>query len=177
VAYHYRDTNLAVGTAVYYTVVNDLIQSVDLNSTLAQNQNVGDMEHRGFELDVTWYADSLELGGNYSYIEVEDKNDDGIKALNVPRNQLFAYAKYELFKGLSTYLNANYREGAYSKDLNGDYLAVPSFTTYSLKLSYAAGMGVSGEVGVKNLTDEDYYYDLGFPEAGREYFANLSYKF
>jgi outer membrane receptor protein involved in Fe transport len=32
-------------------------------------------------------------------------------------------------------------------------------------------------IGVENLTDANYAYDLGYPEQGREYYAKFTYNF
>jgi len=32
-------------------------------------------------------------------------------------------------------------------------------------------------VGVKNLFDENYYVNYGYPEAGRIFYSNVKYKF
>jgi iron complex outermembrane receptor protein len=37
--------------------------------------------------------------------------------------------------------------------------------------------GLSVQAGAKNLFDRDYYYTAGYPEAGRNWFFNLRYRF
>jgi outer membrane receptor protein involved in Fe transport len=37
--------------------------------------------------------------------------------------------------------------------------------------------GATVQAGVKNLLDRNYYYNAGFPEAGRTWFLNFRYSF
>ena len=35
----------------------------------------------------------------------------------------------------------------------------------------------TARIGVRNITDRNYYYNAGFPEAGRTWFTNIRYSF
>lgn len=37
--------------------------------------------------------------------------------------------------------------------------------------------GMSLQVGLKNLFDRNYFYNPGYPEAGRNWYFNMRYKF
>jgi len=37
--------------------------------------------------------------------------------------------------------------------------------------------GATAHLGVKNLSGRNYYYNAGFPEAGRTWFLNIRYTF
>ncbi|MGE4472958.1 MAG: TonB-dependent receptor plug domain-containing protein [Sulfuricurvum sp.] len=163
----------------YYTRVDDAIQQAVYtpDPTFNQNQNVGRFDHRGIEMELNYKADGIEAGGNYSYINVKNKTDKSIKRTDVPKHQLFAYAQSEIGAGFSVYGDMKFRKGAYDQIADNSYVISPTFTIFDLKAIYKATANVTAEVGVKNLTDKFYQYDLGFPVAGREFFANLSYKF
>ncbi|MFA5455094.1 MAG: TonB-dependent receptor [Sulfurimonas sp.] len=163
---------------IFFTRVEDAIQSVvHAPSGLLQNQNVGTFDHRGVELELNYKADALEIGGNYTYISIEDKENSGVEIVDVPKHQIFAYAQQEIGKGFSIYANTKYRNGAYENKLDGSYVTTPSFTTFDLKAIYEPTKTITAEVGIKNLTDELVRYDMAYPMAGREFFASLDYKF
>lgn len=162
----------------YFTRVEDAIQSVTHAPTgLLQNQNVGTFDHRGVELEVQYKTDTLEAGGNYAYINVKNKTDESVKRTDVPKHQIFAYVQSDLGAGFSIYGDMKFRKGTYDQIQNGSYVISPTFTTFDLKAVYKATDTITAEAGVKNLTDKFVQYDLGFPVAGREFFANLIYKF
>ncbi len=170
---------LSYSLAGFYSVVDDAIQSVvyDAAEGLSQNQNVGTFEHTGGELDVTYRSDVIETGGNYTYTFVKNVDTPEVKRIDAPRHQLFVYADVLVARVFSIYGDMKWREGAYSQIADKSFELTPSFVTFDLKMSYKPVAALKVEAGVKNLTDRMVQYSLGFPVAGREYFANLNYTF
>ncbi len=178
-SYMYQTQNISTSTNLYYSKIKDAIQSVIFapDPTVEQNQNVGDFEHRGGEFDIAYTNDSTKVGANYAYIDVKNKRDSSIKRTSVPKHQIFAYIEQQLGSGFSLYANAKFREGVYEQVADGSYVEMASFTTFDAKLIYTYMDNLQIEAGVKNLTDKLIQYDVGFPEAGREFFATMNYKF
>ena len=163
---------------IFLTRVDDAIQSiVHAPSGLLQNQNVGTFDHRGVELELNYKADALEIGGNYTYISIKNKDNGSVEIVDVPKHQFFTFAQKEVAKNVSLYANMKFRDGAYENKLNGTYVTNPNFTTFDLKAIYEPTKNLTAEIGVKNLTDELVRYDMAYPMAGREFFASLDYKF
>ncbi len=173
------DGGLSSGVNVYYTKVKDAIQSVpwDQNTSLEQNQNIGTFEHKGIELDAEYSFAKTKVGGNYSYVKIENTKDTDIKIVDVPKHQVFAYATQKLGAGFSMYANMKFRKGAYENKMDGTYVTSPTFSTYDLKVIYNPLKELTAEVGVKNLTDKLVRYDYAYPMAGREFIASLDYRF
>lgn len=163
----------------FFTRVDDAIQSVVYPQNIAyvQNQNVGSFDHRGFETELNYKSDGLDAGGNYTYISVKNRTDESVKRIDVPKHQLFAFVQKEILNGFSVHANMKLRKGAYEQKADKSYVINPTFTTFDLKATYKATDAITAEVGIKNLTDKLYAYDLGFPMAGREFFANIGYNF
>lgn len=163
---------------IFLTRVDDAIQSiVHAPSGLLQNQNVGTFDHRGVELELNYKADALEIGGNYTYISIKNRDNGSVEIVDVPKHQFFTFAQKEIAKDVSLYANMKFRDGAYENKLNGTYVTNPNFTTFDLKAIYEPTKNLTAEIGVKNLTDELVRYDMAYPMAGREFFASLDYKF
>jgi iron complex outermembrane recepter protein len=172
--------HLLMGANIYYTKVDDAIESVvwDQNTSLSQNQNVGTFDHKGAEFNINYKNNGWDIGGNYSYINVKNTKDSSVKRTYVPKNQLFAYIQKDIGADFSLYANSRYRGGAYQqRSSDGEYIKISSFTTFDVKAVYTPFKTLKAEVGIKNLTDEDIRYDMAFPSAGREYFAALNYEF
>jgi iron complex outermembrane receptor protein len=163
----------------FYTRVDDAIQSVVFapDPSLEQNQNVGSFDHIGTELEFSYKGSDYNMGANYTYISIKNRNDSDVKIIDVPKHQLFVFAKQELGAGFAVYGDMKFRKGAYEQKLDGTYVVNPSFTTFGLKAIYKPTETIAAEAGIKNLTDELVRYDMAFPMAGREYFATLGYKF
>lgn len=180
-AYTLAAGGLSLNASLYYSRIEDAIQSVYYDTydgvDRTRNENIGDFGHTGVEVELGYLAGNLQSGVSYAYIDVENLDDGDEKMLWIPRNELFVYADYAISDALSLYGNLRYRNGVYSQDGKGNYLEVPEFTTVDLKLAYALAGGFDTEVGIRNLLDVDYAYDLGFPEPGREFFVTLAYRY
>ena len=162
--------------AAFYTRTRDAIQSINIDPTTTQNQNIGTVDNRGVELDLAYKGESYEIGGNYTYINVKNKTDESVKRTDVPKHEIFAYVQKDLGYGFSMYGDMKFREGAY-ESVSNQYVTLPTFTTYDIKAVYKATEQITAEAGIKNVTDKLVIYNYGYPNAGREFFANLSYKF
>lgn len=161
--------------AVFYSDIQNLIESVDITSSVYQLQNIGEVTSKGIELGLeAWIGDSLELGGNYTYLSQENKRSD-LKLTNVPEHKLQTYLTWHVSDPFSLSADARYEGERYSS--SDGTRKVGSFTVLGLRASYAFEKGLIGRLGVKNLTDRLYAYQDGYPEAGRTWHANLSYRF
>jgi iron complex outermembrane recepter protein len=178
VDYKKQAKHLTASVSAFYTVVDNAIQSVawDQNASLQQEQNIGNIRHIGAELDLSYKTDLLSSGANYTYMSVKNTTDSSIKVLGVPKHQVFAYAQVNLNKQFALYGNMKLQDGFYSQITDYSYVK-SSFTTFDTKLIYKPFASLQADVGVKNITDRVVQYDLGFPGPGREYFADLTYKF
>lgn len=177
--YTRQQKNLSMGVNLYYSKVKDAIaeQVFTPDPSLMQLQNVGDFEHKGVELDITYKTQERQLGVNYAYVDVENLQDKDIKRTGLPEHQIFAYGQQKIGAGLSLYANVKLRSGIYDQVSDGSYVDMPSFVTTDAKVIYEPMKTLVLEVGVKNITDKYVEYNVGFPEAGREYFAAMNYKF
>lgn len=177
-SYQLAKDGFSTTATAFYSRIKDYIQSVvyEPSPALFQNQNIGKATHKGIELDAKYKQDSYTLGANYIYLDVDMKQDN-LKVIGSPKHQAFLYAQKDIIKNLAIYANAKLRDGSYAQKMDSTYHKVPSFTTYDLKLIYNYDDKLSAEAGVKNITDKLYYYDMAYPEAGREFFVSLGYKF
>ena len=184
--YHKKIENTDIGITGFIAKVDDAIQNVvisdndtpgDTKDDLFQNQNIGEFEHRGIELDINYKIDDFLTGGNYTYLSLINKSDNDAKLTDVPRHQLFAYLQKDLTSNLSLYGNVKMRKGAYEQKMDRTYLKNPTFTTFDSKVVYRPMKDLTTELGVKNLTDKNYAYDSAFPMPGREFFVTMEYTF
>jgi iron complex outermembrane receptor protein len=52
-----------------------------------------------------------------------------------------------------------------------------SYATTDLYVEAPIRSGITGQAGIKNLLDRNYYFTAGYPEEGRNWFVSLRYKF
>ncbi|WP_293778554.1 TonB-dependent receptor [uncultured Oxalicibacterium sp.] len=174
--------DVRMDASIFYSDITDMIQTITVPSTLCggstcnQMQNIGKVINKGVELGVTAnVSKTIEIGGNYTYIDRENKSSPTVYLIDTPAHKLFAYAKWSATPRLDLIGNATYNSKRYSNS-TGTRIA-SGFSLINAKLRYALDKGWSLEAGVNNLLDRNYAYSEGFYEEGRSLFANLNYRF
>lgn len=171
--------NSALKGNIFYSDVKDFIQAKNVtynNRSVEQNQNIGEVSSKGFELEYFYTFDNgLTFDGSYTKLSIEDKNKL-IEIINVPKDKVVMALSYKPIKDLTTNLNMQY---ASSKKTNSTspYEETGSMTVWGTKFIYDITKSASFDIGVTNIFDKNYELDYGFPEAGRILFTNLTYKF
>ena len=175
----FEDTHIK--TSFFFNDVKDYIQFArvadpyDSAFTVNQNQNVGEVELKGLEMEVlTYLFGSLETGASYTYTHAENKSNSN-KLTNIPKHKTTAYIRYTFLSSLTGQLDAEYNSKRYSSE-DGSRLA-SEFTVVNTKLSYDFGNNIYAETGLSNVFDKDYALEEGYPEAGRTVFVNMRYIF
>lgn len=172
-------------TNVFHNDITNAIQSVTVDAVngISQNQNIGKVKQYGIELEgIISITDNLEWGGNYTYLNRNNETDTDIsnpkyiRLTDVPAHKIFSYAKYMTpLKGLSVLGSVEYASSRISSD-DGIYNS-GAFAVVNMKASYRIREGLTVEAGVNNALDRYYKYTAGYPEPGRTWFANMTYKF
>lgn len=172
-------STLRVDAAVFYNDITNMIQSVSLPNSActsppcSQARNIGKVAAQGFELGLTSaLTTTLELGGNYTYIDRQNKTNFE-KLTNVPRSKFMTYAKWAATPQLNVIGDVEYNSKRYTDNTR----TAAGFGLANAKLSYTLQKDVTLEAGVNNMLDRNYAYTEGFYEEGRNFFANLNYRF
>lgn len=169
--------------AVFYSDISDKIVSVlapgtttcgNTALTKCQMQNIGKVRSTGFELGLrTPLAGWLDIGANYTFIHLENVSNPNTRLNDVPSEKFTAYALIRPFAQLEIipFIESESARWASNTVKTGDH------TTINLKAAYRPIKSLTLEAGVTNLTDENYALADGFPNPGRMWFANASYRF
>lgn len=176
-----------VSAAIFYSDIKDSIQSVYVPNPdrpgrfLTQNQNITG-EHYGAELSVDWdLAPGLRVGGNYSYLERSyDYLSPGMKPEGTPRHSGFLYLAWDATSKLTITPSLNLASDRYSIVNSGAtpaYIETGAYALLNIQAEYEFNENFSAAIGGTNLTDENYELVEGFPEAGRQFFANARVRF
>ena len=173
--------NLRMKGTFFYNNVTDFIQFATVTDptnpgvTVNQNQNIGEVDLTGIELELTGYLlPSLEAGTNYTYTHSDNKTDSS-KLTNVPEHKVVAYLRYVFWNHLSSQLDGEYNSKRYSSS-DGTRVA-SKFTVVNAKLAYDFDNGFQAEAGMKNIFDKDYELQEGYSQPGRTLFVNVHYTF
>ena len=177
---------LDYGAAVFFSQIDSTIESVILPSSSCtrppcfQLQNIGEQENLGIELYATAEInEQWRMHFNYTWLDRNNITNPEIKPLDTIRHKVFAYLEYQPFRYLRLLASAEYNSERFS-NTPGTRIAseiVPDFVIGNLKATLPVHENLSAELGVNNVADQNYAYMAGFPEPGRNYFANLTMRY
>lgn len=167
--------------AIFYSDIDDKIQTVYRPGTTTctaanrcQMKNVGKVHSSGFELGLRSPVSSwLDIGGNFTFIDMKNVSSPNTKLTDVPHEKLNVYALIRPFAQLEIvpFIESESSRWASNTVKTGDH------TTINIKAAYRPQKDLTLEVGVLNLTDENYALADGFPNPGRTWYANANYRF
>lgn len=181
IGYNRRSNRLSVEGALFFSDVEDYILQAavadpdDPGATVQQNQNVGEVYLFGGEGRVmSQITENLDGGLGYTYTQWDNRSNPD-KITGIPAHKITAFVHYLLWRRVGLTVDAEHAAGRYS-DSTG-VRETESYTVANCKLALTLLNGLKIEGGVKNLLDENYEVEEGYPEAGVSYFANLTYRY
>lgn len=169
--------NLKIGSSLFYTQIDNLINSkclsdcTDWNKAVWQNVNVDEATIRGAELYGKWQQDDYFISTSYQYSKTRDEHN-GLELLRRPRQSLSVTAGLQNAQyGLSTAITAKSSAKDFSDDENGPLSRVPGYTTIDLnaywnvspKLKLFSNIENVGDVKFKTAYNgaDEYYVNGG----------------
>jgi iron complex outermembrane receptor protein len=143
-----------------------------------QAVNVGSELHDGVNLTLrTTAIPRLIVDANYSFLHRDISGVAGVFPTGTPTHKAVATATVRLPHGATALFSARHQNGIVAMSDNGLPLPVANFTTADIGGTMRIRTGLSLQAGVKNVSDANYYYWEGFPEAGRTAYVTLRYAF
>ena len=147
--------NYSIG--VFYTSIKDKITRVDLNSTVQKNENIGDINYYGLELNTKFrFSKTLWGFANFSHVHPDTKSDERITKFTY--NHMVNLAISKLF-------SQEYLINASVKHLDswgdaGSY----NLLNFSFDYKPKSMKNLSYEMVMKNILDEK----IDLPEVARD---------
>ncbi|MHB1048380.1 MAG: TonB-dependent receptor plug domain-containing protein [Thermoanaerobaculia bacterium] len=166
--------------ALFWSDTEDRIQSVNLSgapsctsATPCQMRNVGETRARGLELRLSAsLGKAWEVGGDATLSDLENVSSPATKVLGIPETRIALWATWCPVEAIELGFWAAYETGRWASDR----VKLDGLTTADVKASWRLPAGLSLEGGLRNLADESFELEYGFPAPGRTWFANLRYE-
>jgi len=156
--------------SVFLLEGNNVIQAQlnDAPPPMMKSFNVGEFSNKGFELELNYrHNNSLSSSVSYAYLDTNDP------ILAAPEHQLFAGMNYSRNK-LRFSIQGQYIGGLYvdiSQNITESYFLLNSSVKYRL-LNFME-LFVSG----KNLLDQKYQINYGYPMPGLHFMTGVNFQF
>ncbi len=169
--------------ALFHSRVKDAIQPVSvvyMGANYSQNQNVGTATFKGVELSFAATPfDSLDIGGNYTYIDtkVDNPDDPSVRLTTTPRNKAFLYAKWLPVPEFKIIPNIEYADSRWSSRASGTgYVETGAYTLVNLKVEYKIHRDWDVSFAAQNLLDKNYEVADGYPQEGRNFTLTVRFQ-
>ncbi len=173
--------NANLSSAVFYSSVTSLIESVVIGTNLTQSQNVGDGYFVGWEGSVDIPVTStLATGGNLTVMRLDVTDNKGVaeRITGVPDVKGIAYVKWNPTSSLSITPNAEFASDRWTTNWQGTLnYRIGAYTIANISADYELKPGVDFLVTGRNLLDTNYFLTDGFPEPGRTVTVGMKMKF
>ena len=164
---------------VFYARVVDGIVAVPVSPTVSEDENVGVERRYGYELELSrQLLSNLKAGVNYSSL-TRDVRAGGTVPTDTPNDKFFAFAEWRPIDKLAIVpsLDLEGKRWLQSAVNATYYYRGGSFTRLNAKAVYEFLPGATFEAGSTNIGDRNYVVEDGYHAPGREFFANLRFKF
>jgi len=170
-----------VGATLFHSYIDDAITSRSIKvgaDTYTQNVNVGSARHKGFELEAsTLVIPSLEIGANYTFLLAEVTNKT-LRETGIPRHKTTMYADWEAVEAVHVVPSVEMASERWMQNsFSNAYYRGGDLAVANLKVAWRPIDDLTVEGGAKNIFDANYQTTDGFPEEGRNYFANVRVTF
>ncbi len=184
-SFNFKHKKTDFTTSLFYSNVDNLIETVYLENEIEQLQNVGNARYYGIELSYkNQLFKTIELDLSYIYQQSYSKNLPENKVPFQPKNIFKLGLAYKTpFKSI-LYLNSSFISQQYELGRKNDILTVPSYIKIDFKITQKVpenipviGKKLELYLKVNNILDSYIYTQNNFPLAGREFFLGASFKY
>jgi iron complex outermembrane receptor protein len=163
--------NALLDANVFYSSINDLIQSVSLGEGLRQFQNVGKAELIGAEFGLQLKYSNFNVDVSYTYLSAKNISDDAISEhLEYRPEHVISFSpNYQFDFGTNLQAELFFIGNKYGIDADTrEFIKMDSYLLANLKISHTIFENYIIYVRVNNITNVYYESEYGFPQPGRE---------
>jgi iron complex outermembrane receptor protein len=153
--------------AYHYDITDLIVQSNSISYNRANAKHYGVEGHVKSDL-----FENNHLDAGYRYAHTNDSAGKRIQL--IPSHRLTLQDTLDISPGFTVTAQYLYTGARYSNYLNVMH-KLQNYNTLDLYLNYVRPQGMSYRLGIKNLTDEAYEWQYGYPTAGRSVFATLQW--
>ncbi len=149
--------------------------------TCQQTINVGKELHQGVEFTIRSNLHTrLTVNANYTFLNRDFSGPSNMAEVfptGTPKHKVVAVANLRLPREIMLMGAARYESGRIDTDNSGNLVPASNYATIDFGGIIPVVGGMDLQAGVKNLFDRLYYYREGFPQAGRNWYFNMRYRF
>lgn len=178
--------------SAFYNDLTNMVLSVNLPNSAClagercyELRNVNQGYVWGLETGIfSQIYDFLNIDFSYTFMNKYVKDSPVPHILNFPNHLLKFQIKYSPFAFVDIVAAARFNSFAWTSYSVGSrrssttiYVKTPDVFLGDIRLAYRPIKSVELAFGIQNITDRNYWYRYGYELEGRNYYADVSYKF
>lgn len=164
--------------AAFQSNVSESTQRFFVQPNVFQLRNLGEARYLGGEFGFrTSLTRSLLFSTNYTYLSRRNQTQPSVIMLDTPRHKIYGMVTYRFGNRLTVFSDFAYEGGRWNANDAGRVFRANSFANLGIGASARIYRDSEIQAGINNLLDRNYFYVQGYPEAGRNAYVNLRYRF
>jgi iron complex outermembrane receptor protein len=173
--------NSSIRLNLFCSDVKSLIVKKEMAPRIYQYQNIGKAQFRGLEASFkSGFFENNMFELHYTYLDARDRSPERTSdhLEENSEHKIYVSDLYETTDWLSFFAKMQWNSKRWYQDWDtGEWNTLNGFITVDLKAIATLAKGITLEVGVTNLFDENYSLSLGYPREGRAFFSMLRSSF
>lgn len=158
--------------------VTNSTQRFFVEPNIFQLRNLGEARFQGAELGVrTALGRRLQLQANHTYVSRVNLSNRALLMVDTPRHKSYGALTYQAHPRVSLLADIRYEGGRFFQNDGGRFGRASNFAAVGLGGMVKLYRQVELQAGVNNAADRLYFLVDGYPEAGRNAYLNLRYRF
>lgn len=167
---------LSMNTELFYILSKNKIAYTNIDRDLIQYQNINKSVSYGTDIQLKLRSEmGYNFGVNYSYLRIENPEDENFKFIDIPKHNLALFADYLIKEKVEISMNYRFMSERYSYT-DGSFSTDPyGLVDIGVNLRFSRELRLS--MDIYNVFDKDYYYSEGYPAQGINARIGLRYTF
>ncbi len=178
---HFFSDDVIAQLSVFYSKIDDLIESEPVGAGAEQLQNVGEARYVGAEVSLRYLsAAGHEFYSHYTFLDASNRSaqrsSDDLPYRSRHKFNLSVTWQLPATINLVTQVQWNSRRH-YQDSTTFDWQTTDDYWLCHAQLNCPITENMQWNLGVRNLLDEEYQLEAGFPQAGRQLYTGLRVTF
>jgi len=166
---------------LFYAKIDDLIESEPVGSGVEQLQNVGEARNVGAEFSLRYRSKAgHQFTSHYTFLDASNRSAERTSDhLPYRSRHKFNFAvTWQLPASLNMVTQAQWNSRRHYQDTSTfDWQTTDDYWLCHAQLNCPISSTIQWNIGVRNLLDENYQLEAGFPQAGRQIYTGLHLSF
>ncbi|MEN6532349.1 MAG: TonB-dependent receptor, partial [Bryobacteraceae bacterium] len=167
-----------VDAALFLSDVSNVVQRSYISPNLYQLRNPGEARYLGSEFGLrSSLTRNILFTANYTYLSRKNLTDPSLIMVDTPRHHVYSSASYQFVRRINLLADFHFEAGRFNQNDAGTYGRSSQIAVVGLGGVIQIHKGLDLQAGIGNLFDRNYFLVDGYPEAGRNAYVNLRYRF